>query len=122
MTQKRDVSDQLQRVIERVCAIPCRVGQDLYDEAQKEIIHLICGAQFVLADVSEQNRNAWVEAGVALGAGRPLHLVAQLDERDERRTRFMFRHKEIGWYRNPAELMAIAFRVAKKYRRRVYAP
>jgi hypothetical protein len=56
-----------------------------------------------------------------MGADRPLHLVSRLPQDGDMRPRFMFRDREIAWYRHEAELVAAGFRLARRYRCRVYA-
>ncbi len=53
----------------------------------ESITKQIHGADFLIADLTPQgegfNRNVLTEAGIALGAGKPVHIVAQVTEYDE---------------------------------------
>jgi len=107
----------LRQVIERVTAMPCIMGDDIREgQIQQVIIDAVRRAFFVIADISEENLNTCVEAGVALGAGRRLHLVA---EAPRRRPPFMFRDQQVWHYSNDAELVGKVHRIAFPYRRRV---
>lgn len=108
----------LRQVIERVTAMPCIMGDDIRDgQIQQVIINLVRRAFFVIADVSEDNLNTCVEAGVALGAGRRLHLVAAAPRR---RPPFMFRDQQVWHYTDAADLAGRIHRIAYPYRRGVF--
>ena len=50
--------------------MPCQIGQNIMeDEAQKAIIESISNALIVIADISDNNENILVEAGIARGTG-----------------------------------------------------
>jgi TIR domain len=110
-------------MIERVTSIPCRLGQRLQGQhAQDEIVKLIQNAEFLLADISDNDLNSLIEAGIARGAGTRLHLLSRMPESGELHTRFMFRDIEVNWYRNALERLGFAHRIARVYRRRVIVP
>lgn len=70
----------------------------------------------MIADISEDNLNTIVEAGIALGACTKLHLVA----RGPRHTpTFMFRDQQVEYYSDDAELLGKVHRIVYPYRRRV---
>lgn len=114
--------DDLISVIERTSNMPCLLGQGLTGtHVQKAIINRIRNAAFVVADVSDENRNSLIEAGIALGSGTPLHLLCRLPPDGSRKRRFMFEDMEMNWYATPLERLGAVFRIAKMYRRRVLA-
>jgi hypothetical protein len=107
----------LRQVVERVTAMPCIMGDDIREgQIQQVIIDLIRRAFFVIADISEENLNTCVEAGVALGAGRRLHLVAAAPRH---RPPFIFRDQQVWHYGDDADLVGRVHRIAYPYRRRV---
>ena len=116
-------TDELVSVLETVTNMTCVRGLDLTGQhAQDTIVEQIRGAAFVIADITDDNRNSLIEAGVARGAGVPLHLVCQLPPDGSRKTRFMLQDMEIHWYTDPLERLGAAYRIARRYRRQVYTP
>jgi hypothetical protein len=83
---------------------------------QKQIRDRIAGSFVMLADISEDNLNTCVEAGIAKGTGTRLHLVAR---EPRRRPPFMFRDLQVFYYNDDAELLAVAHRILHPYRRRI---
>lgn len=110
-------------IIERVTAMRCLVGHGLDGQhAQKEIIQRIRDAEFVLADVSDNDHNSLIEAGIARGAGTQLELISRPPGDGKLNARFMLRDLEVNWYADPLERIGIVHRIARKYRRRVIHP
>lgn len=117
LTRNAATTETVRRLIERVTGIECVLGVELAGQhAQKEIIDLISDALFMLADISDDNNNTMIEAGVARGAGTRLHLLARGEPKP---TRFMFRDLEVSFYSNDVEMLGIVHRIAYSYRRRV---
>ena len=115
--------DALVSVLETVTNMTCVRGRDLTGQhAQENIVAQIRGAAFVIADITDDNRNSLIEAGIARGAGVPLHLMCQLPPDGNRKTRFMLQDMEIHWYTEPLERLGAAYRIARRYRRQVYTP
>lgn len=113
-------TEMLASVVERATNMTCVRGQYLTGQhAQQAIVERIRNAAFVIADVTDDNRNSLIEAGVARGAGVPLHLLCRLPADGGRKTRFMFQDVEMNWYSSALERTGAAHRIAKKYRRRI---
>ena len=113
----RSLIRNARQLIEQITGIECMLGTDLGGKgAQLKIVEMIRGALFVVADVSDGNLNTLIEAGIALGSGTPLYLLAQGEPRP---TRFMFRDFEVNFYNNGLELFGALHREARKYRRRI---
>jgi hypothetical protein len=113
-------SDALVSVVESVTNMTCVLGQNLAGQhAQQEIVDQISNAAFVIADVTDDNRNTLIESGVARGAGVPLHLICRLPADGNRKTRFMLQDMEISWYSSPLERLGAIYRISRRYRRRV---
>jgi hypothetical protein len=105
--------------IERITAMPCRVGQHIMeDEAQKAIIESISNALIVIADISDNNENTLVEAGIARGSGVKLHPLIKKSG-NAYRPPFMLSDLEVKPHSNDVELMGLIHRIAYQYRRRV---
>jgi hypothetical protein len=116
-------TDDLVSVIEQASNMTCMQGQGLTGQhIQQAIADRIRRAAFVLADVTGDHRNSLIEAGIAIGSEIPLHLMCKIPESGSLKRRFMFEDMEMNWYRSPVERLAIAYRIGKLYRRRVYYP
>jgi TIR domain len=114
--------DRLASVLERASNMTCVRGLGLSGQhVQEEIIDPIRNAGFVIADVSDDHRNSLIEAGVALGAGTPLHLLCRLPSDGSFKRRFMFEDREMNWYQSSLERLGSVYRIGKMYRRRVFA-
>jgi hypothetical protein len=108
-------------LIEQVTCMECLIGRNLEGrQAQVEIIDRIRKSEFVIADVTNDRANSLIEAGIARGAGVPLHLICKLPESGERHSRFMLRDIETLYYQDAVERVAILHSIARGYRRRVY--
>jgi hypothetical protein len=115
-----DINEAIE-LVEQVTCMECLIGRNLEGlHAQAEIIDRISKSEFVIADVTNDRANSLIEAGIARGAGVPLHLICKLPESGERRSRFMLRDIETLWYRDAVERVAILHSIARRYRRRVY--
>jgi hypothetical protein len=107
----------LTRLIEQVSAMPCQMGEDIREgQLQQEIKNRIRGAFMMLADITEDNLNTCIEAGIALGARRPLHLMARSPRH---RPPFMFRDQQVWYYENDLDLLGIVHNLVRPYRRRI---
>ena len=70
----------------------------------------------IVVDISEDNLNTCIEAGIARGAGTRMHLVAH---GPPRRPPFMFRDLQVWHYDNDVEFLGLMHRILYPYRRRV---
>jgi hypothetical protein len=112
--------EDLVSAVEHASKIKCIRGQGLSGQhVQKAIVDRIQRAAFCIADVSNDSRNSLIEAGAALGAGTPLHLISLPPADGSWKRRFMFEDIEMNWYRNAIERIGSAYRIARKYRRRI---
>jgi hypothetical protein len=111
-------------IVEQVTCTECLIGRNVEGKhAQAEIIERIRNAEFVVADISANDHNSQIEAGIARGAARPLHLISRRPPKSAKLgTRFMLRDLEVDWYANALERIAIIHRIARSYRRRVIHP
>ena len=108
---------RVQQALECATRMPCIVGDDIRTgHVQGAIVHSIRKAFLVVADISGENVNTGIEAGIALGAGRCLHLVAA---GPRRRPAFMFRDQQVWYFDADTELVGLAHRIGRPYRRRI---
>ncbi|HQY07559.1 MAG: toll/interleukin-1 receptor domain-containing protein [Burkholderiales bacterium] len=106
----------LRRLIQRAAGLRCVLGEQVQGDAvHSTLIQLIRDAVWVLADISGNNLNTCIEAGVARGAGVDCTLVAAGPYRQQP---FMLRGMELQVYDSDSELLALAYRAARAYRRR----
>jgi hypothetical protein len=105
----------MRQVIQQIVSLPCVMGEDIQQgQVQQEIINRIVNAQMMVADISKENLNTCIEAGIALGANVPVFLVSG-DERHK--PPFMFRDRQIWHYQNELDLLGIVHKLALPYRR-----
>jgi hypothetical protein len=117
LRKESGIGEHVCNLIEIVTGLECIMGQNLYGQhAQREIISRIANALFMLADISADNKNTLIEAGIARGVETPLYL---LDSGEPRQTRFMFRDLEVNFYKDSVELLGIVHRLVYPYRRRI---
>ena len=114
--EHKDRNKIVRRLIQRVSAMPCLMGEDIRQgHIQQEITKRVVGAFIMIADVSEENLNTCIEAGVAMGARVPLHLLAG---GPRRKPPFMFRDQQIWHYEDDIELLGIIHNLTLPYRGR----
>jgi hypothetical protein len=123
LLKEEQENERARLIVQQVTSMECQLGRGLKGKsAQEEIIDRIRNAEFVIADLSPNDHNSLIEAGIALGARRPLHLLSRVPEAGRRETRFMLRDMEIGWYSNALERIAYVHQFARKYRRQIIHP
>lgn len=113
-------NEALRRAIQRCTGLRCVLGEQVSgDTVQRTLIELIRTAVWLLADVSGNNLNTCIEAGIARGAGVDSTLVARKPYQQQP---FMLRGMELKTYSDAIELLAITSRSARAYRRNVLRP
>jgi hypothetical protein len=124
-------------IVEHVLGEECWMGNDYPAEQLREaIVEKVIGANVVFSDLSSArdvptnrlmpNVNTCVEAGIAMGARRPV-FVMSLDptsfdpDVSDKTTQvpFMFRNSQIQWYGSDEEYLAKVHRLARMMRRRI---
>jgi hypothetical protein len=115
-------ADDIATVIERASNMRCVRGERLAgDNVQASIVERIRNAAVVLADVTDDNRNTLIEAGIAMGCGTRLKLMCREPPPGAPlKKRFMFEGQEFFWYRTAEERLGLAFYFARQFRRCVY--
>jgi hypothetical protein len=107
----------VRHLVERITGMPTIIGSEIHEEnLQSAIMRKICSAFLVLADITDDNLNTCIEAGMALAAGTNLELVAR---GKPRRPPFMLRALQMPTYENDLERLAILHRILRPYRRRI---
>jgi hypothetical protein len=116
-----DDIDEAIALMEQVTCMQCLIGRNLKGQhVQTEIIDRIRNSEFVIADITGDRANTFIEAGIARGAGVRLHLICKAPESGDLHTRFMLRDIEVNWYRDGVDRIGVVHGIARRYRRRVY--
>lgn len=113
---------EIDKVIERASNVRCIRGERVSgDNVQQSIIDLIRRAAVVIADVSEDNRNTLIEAGIAMGSGTQLKLLCREPQQGHPlKKRFMFEGQELHWYSTPEQRVGLCYYFSRQYRRQIY--
>jgi hypothetical protein len=107
----------IKSIIERVTSMPCVMGEEIREgQIQEAIKQKIVNSFLMIADISEENLNTCIEAGIARGANTTLYLIAQ---GPRRRPPFMFRDLQIWYYTEDTELLGKIHTIIHPYRRRI---
>jgi hypothetical protein len=107
----------VRHVLERITGMPTVVGTDIHeDPLHSAIMESIKKAFLVLADISDDNINCCIEAGMALAAGTNVEIVAR---GKPRRPPFMLRSLQLSTYEDDVDQLGLIHRIARPYRRRV---
>ena len=108
----------LRHLIERVTGLPTVVGTDVQgDSLPADITRKVCDAFVVLADISGDNVNACIEAGMGLAAGTNVKLMSKGVPRSPP---FMLRAAgQLTTYADDAERLGAVHHLLRPYRRRV---
>ncbi len=121
LTEEADGLNDTVELIQSVTCMECLVGQNLEGQhAQADVVDRITNAEFVLADITDDRPNSLIEAGIARGAGIPLHLICKAPDSGSLRIPFMLRDKEPRRYKDSIERLAVIHAIARGYRRHVY--
>jgi hypothetical protein len=112
------VGGPIRHLIERTTGMPTIVGNEIYQpELPSAIMKKVCQAFLVLADISDDNINACIEAGMGLAAGTNVELLAQGNPRSPP---FMLRSLgQLSTYEDEVERVAIVHKIARRYRLRI---
>lgn len=115
----RELHRRIAQTVEAVTGVSCRMGDYVSWSAkagsvQRDILRAAAGASMVLADITGESSNVYIEAGAALAAGVP---VALLRKGPPGRPSFMLRDQQVYDYASDAELIGRAVLVTYPYRR-----
>jgi hypothetical protein len=107
----------IRHLIERVTGMPTIVGNEIHeDPLHSAIIKKIRDAFLVLADISDDNINACIEAGMGIAVGTNVEIISQ---GTSRRPPFMLRSLQMPTYKDAIEQVGIVHNVVRPYRRRI---
>jgi hypothetical protein len=108
----------IRHLIERITGMPTIVGNEVHGESlHLEIMKKVRDAFVVLADITDDNVNACIEAGMGLAAGTNVKLIASGKARNPP---FMLRAAgQLSGYADEVEHIGVLHKVLRPYRRRV---
>lgn len=109
------VRREVKSVIEAVTSMPCILGEYVRsDSVQAEIVRTVKGATLVIADISGEKANVYIEVGAARAASVPLMLLRR---GPPGRPAFMLRDQQVWDYLSDADLLGRIVSVAYSIRR-----
>ncbi|WP_321421364.1 toll/interleukin-1 receptor domain-containing protein [uncultured Methanobacterium sp.] len=115
--QKRKRNTIVNQLIERITSMSCLMGDKIREGAvQKTITQKISESFLMIADITEENINTLIEAGIARGAYKNYYLIAKGEPRSPP---FMFRDQQVWYYKDDVELIGYIHRLVYPYRRRI---
>jgi hypothetical protein len=107
----------IRHLIERITGMATIVGSEIHeDNLQSAIVKKVCDAFVVFADITDDNLNTCIEAGMGLAVHTNVELVAR---GKPRRPPFMLRALQMPTYEDDIERLAVFHRILRPYRRRV---
>lgn len=110
----------VRQLIQRITSMPTVVGSEVHEgnpeNVNAAVRRAVCDAFLVIADLTEDNVNACIEAGMALAVGGNVELLAA---GPQRRPPFMLRERNMPTYTDEVQQVGLVHRVSRPYRRRV---
>ena len=111
------IASDVRHLLERITGMPTVVGNEIHDESlHMAIMKKIRGAFLVVADITDDNVNACIEAGMGLATDTNVELLAR---GKPRRPPFMLRSLQMDTYENEVEQIGLVHKTARMYRRRI---
>jgi hypothetical protein len=110
----------IRQLIELITSMPTKVGDEVHegnpDNVNAAVRDAVCDALLVVADLTDDNVNACIEAGMALAVGCNVELLAA---GPQRRPPFMLRERNMPTYKDKVAQIGLIHRIARQYRRRI---
>lgn len=104
-------------MISGITCMPCEDGDAVKTgNIAQAIVARIRSAFLLVSDVSQDNINSCIEAGIGFGAGVTVKLIARGDR--HRPAPFMFRNEQVFYFDSDPDLIGVLHRVLRPYRRR----
>jgi TIR domain len=107
----------VKQVLQHITAMPCKIGEKIPTKHLREtILEQISNAYLVIADITENNIDVCIEAGIAMGAGRELRLIAHSPHI---KTPFTLSNYEVFYYDDDTELLSTIHMISSSLQRKV---
>jgi hypothetical protein len=112
----------IRQIIEHVTGLPTITGPDVTEKPlETSIMKKVCGAHVVLADITDNNVNSCIEAGMGLASGRQVQLISR--NATTRSPPFMLRAcGQFYAYADDVEHIGVVHRAIRPFRRRIINP
>ena len=116
---KRELHQRVIDTVEAATGVSCYMGdyvraRSAGGSVQQEILRTAAGAALVLADITGDSPNVYIEVGAALSAGVPVELLRAGPRHGPP---YMLRDQEVNDYATDAKLVGLAVQLAYPYRR-----
>jgi hypothetical protein len=119
-TEDKPLRRLVKDLVEAVSTVPCVLGEYVKGTVvQHETLRGVGEAMVVLADISEDSPNVYIEVGAARAADVPVYLLRQ---GPPGRPAFMLRDQQVWDYATDADLLGRVARIAYPYRRTLLTP
>ncbi len=116
-TEQEQRNLTIKQAVQHITAMPCIVGDKITESHIREAItEQIRQAFMVIADISKNNINSCIEAGIAIGAKRPLNLIARVPRG---KVPFILSNYQVNNYSSDIDLLSTVHRITFPFRRRV---
>ena len=110
----------IRQLIQLVTSMPTVVGDEVHEGSGENVNaavrKAVCDAFLVIADLTDDNVNVCIEAGMALAVGTNLELLAF---GKQRRPPFMLRERNMPVYKDKLDQIGLIHKISRPYRRRV---
>jgi hypothetical protein len=110
----------IRQLIQLITSMSTVVGDEVHkgnpENVNAAVRRAVCDALLVIADLTDDNLNTCIEAGMALATGTNLELLAA---GTPRRPPFMLRERNMPTYRDRIEQIGLIHKLSRPYRRRV---
>lgn len=110
----------VRQLIQLITAMPTVVGNEVHEgnpeNVNAAVRRAVCDALLVIADLTDDNLNTCIEAGMALATGTSLEMLAA---GPSRRPPFMLRERNLPTYADRSEQIGLIHKLVRPYRRRV---
>ncbi len=110
----------IRQLIQNVTSMPTKVGNEIHEGNPENVnaaVRLaVVDAFLVIADLTDDNVNVCIEAGMALAVGTNVELLAA---GPNRRPPFMLRERNLRTYKDDVQQVGLIHTVSRPYRRRV---
>jgi hypothetical protein len=107
----------IKEAIQSITGMECKIGDEIRSSNVRETIaRQISQATLVIADITEDNINSYIEAGMAVGANRPLAIIGG---GSRHRPPFMLGNYQMYPYDSDLEMLGIIHKIVFPFRRRI---
>jgi hypothetical protein len=119
-TDGKPLRHAVKELVEAITTLPCVLGEYVKgDVVQREILRAVAQAKLVLADISGNGPNVYIEVGAARSADVPIFLLRQ---GPPGRPAFMLRDQQVWDYASDSDLLGRVAQIVYPYRRTLLSP